>query len=84
VSSDNLTQARSGSATGLNSGLNSTDVATDHDGHETGTDLLGTNQSNVSSLNHSIGSLDCGNQTAGFNHTKSFVHCNILLKILIF
>jgi hypothetical protein len=82
VGSNDLTQAGGGSATGLNSGLNSTDIATDHDADQTGTDLLRANQSNVSSLYHCIGSFDSGNETAGFNHTKSFVHCSILLKIL--
>ena len=43
-------------------------------------DLLGTDQGNVSSLYHCISSLDGSYKTSGFNHTKSFVHCNFLLR----
>ena len=39
VGSNDLTQAGSGSTAGLDGSLNGTDVATDHDADQAGTDL---------------------------------------------
>ena len=69
VSRNNFAPTSSGSATGLDGGLNSADIAADHDAHQSGTDLLGTIQNNVRRLDHSTGSLDSGYQTTGFYQT---------------
>ena len=69
VSSDDLAQTAGSGASGFNGSLHSADIAAHHDAHQTGTDFFGTDERNVCSLCHGIGSLDCGNQTAGFNHS---------------
>jgi hypothetical protein len=69
VSRNNFTQTGSGSATGFDSGLDSADIAADHDAHQTGTDLLGTDEHDIRRFDHSIRRFDSGNQTASFNHT---------------
>ena len=58
----------------IDSGLNSADIATDHDGHEAGADLLLADQMNISCLDHGIGCFDSADQAAGLNHTKSEFH----------
>ena len=69
-----LADALCGGGACIDSGLNSADIATDHDGHEAGADLLLADQMNISCLDHGIGCFDSADQAAGLNHTKSEFH----------
>ena len=52
----------------VDSGLDSADIAADHDGHEAGADLLLADQMNISCLDHGIGCFDSADQAAGLDH----------------
>ena len=70
VNRNELAKSRSGNASSLGSSLNSSDVTSYHNGNESRTDLLSSDKLNVSSLNHCVRSLYCGNKTSGLNHSK--------------
>ena len=74
MSSNNFAKTASSSTACFNSRLNSADVATNHDAYQTGTDLLGADEGNVSSLNHCISCFDSSYETSGLNHTKCEFH----------
>src|SRR4051812_47627210 len=60
---------------------NSSDVATHNRGHETGVDLFPTNETNIRSFHHRVGSLDHGHESTTFNHSECFRHCSPLPQI---
>ena len=72
VGCNNFTKRVSSCRACLNSSLNSANVTAYHYAYKTGTDLLRTNEYNVSSLNHSISRLDSSYDTSGLYHSKCF------------
>ena len=57
-----------GSCACVHSGLDSAHIATNHDGDQTGADLLLANETDICGLNHCVGGFDGADQTTGFDH----------------
>lgn len=72
VDAEQLTHAGSSLFASLGSSLDSAHLAGNDHGGQTGTDGVGTNELNVSSLQHCIGSVDVANQTLRLDKTQSF------------
>ena len=66
----------------VDSGLDSADIAADHDGHEAGDDPLLTDQMRVCCLDPGIRRFDSADQATGLDHTKSEFH-RLFLQIIL-
>jgi hypothetical protein len=69
VGSYNFADSITGGRTGINRATNSGNIATHDRGHETGVDLLPTDETHIRAFHHRISGFDHRHQATTFDHS---------------
>jgi hypothetical protein len=72
VNADQFTDPTSGRSTCIGRGLNRANIASDKDRNVPCTDIFLTDQLNIRGLDHRVSSLDCADESLGFDHSECF------------